>query len=163
MDELAVRHPRASVPALLIGNIAGLRTGTAPAVVAWAARRNRIDLRNSPVSFIGSTAAVTALTLLALAELVLDKLPSTPRRTAPVGLISRAVLGGLAGATVAASRRGPNILGALLGAAGGIAGAFVGYQARTRLVAALDVPDFAIASLEDAVAIGGALLIVSKL
>jgi uncharacterized membrane protein len=33
---------------------------------------------------------------------------------------------------------------------------------RTRLVRALGVPDFIIAGLEDAVAIGGGLLIVSR-
>ncbi len=52
--------------------------------------------------------------------------------------------------------------GGLLGAIGGVAGAFGGYQARTRLVRALRVPDFVIACLEDAVAIGGGLLIVSR-
>jgi uncharacterized membrane protein len=54
------------------------------------------------------------------------------------------------------------VLGAVLGAVGGVAGAFAGYQARTRLVKALKVPDFVIALLGDAVAIGGGLLIVSR-
>jgi uncharacterized membrane protein len=49
-----------------------------------------------------------------------------------------------------------------LGAAGGVAGAFGGYQARTRLVKALKVPDFAIATLEDALAIGGGFFLVSR-
>ena len=44
--------------------------------------------------------------------------------------------------------------GGILGAIGGVVGAFGGYQARTRLVRALRVPDFVIACLEDAVAIG---------
>lgn len=42
------------------------------------------------------------------------------------------------------------------------AGAFAGYEVRKRLVRALKVPDFLIALLEDAVAIGGGLLIVSR-
>jgi uncharacterized membrane protein len=33
------------------------------------------------------------LTLLAVAELIADKLPNTPARTAPLGLIARIVLG----------------------------------------------------------------------
>ena len=53
-------------------------------------------------------------------------------------------------------------LGAALGVAGGVAGTFAGYEARTRLVRACEAPDFVIASLEDIVAIGGALLIVSR-
>jgi uncharacterized membrane protein len=48
------------------------------------------------------------------------------------------------------------------GVAGAIAGAFTGYEVRKRLVRALKVPDFVIALLEDAVAIGGGLLIVSR-
>jgi uncharacterized membrane protein len=53
-------------------------------------------------------------------------------------------------------------LGMVLGVAGAIASAFVGYEVRKRLVRALKVRDFVIAILEDAVAIGGGLLIVSR-
>jgi hypothetical protein len=42
-------------------------------------------------------------------------------------------------------------------------GAFGGYEVRKRLVRALKAPDFVIALLEDAVAIGGGLLIVAVL
>ena len=44
--------------AFLIGVIAGLRSLTAPAAVAWAAHRNWLNLHNTPLSFMGSTAAV---------------------------------------------------------------------------------------------------------
>jgi uncharacterized membrane protein len=44
----------------------------------------------------------------------------------------------------------------------GVAGAFAGYEVRTRLVKALKVPDLVVALLEDAVAIGGGLFIVSR-
>ena len=148
--------------AFLIGVIAGLRSLTAPAVVAWAAHRNWLNLYNSPLSFMGSTGAIVVFTLLAFIELVADKLPSAPRRTAPPGLIARMLLGGLSGAAVAASGSQSMALGAALGVAGGIAGTFAGYEVRTRLVRAFAAPDFVIASLEDIVAIGGALLIVSR-
>ncbi len=148
--------------AFLIGVIAGLRALTAPAVVAWAANRHWLDLHHSPLALMGSTAAVAIFTVLALGELVADKLPSTPNRTGLPGLIGRGMFGGLAGACVAASWMQSMGLGAVLGAAGGIAGAFAGYQVRTGLVRALRVPDFVIALLEDAVAIGGGLLIVSR-
>jgi uncharacterized membrane protein len=148
--------------AFLIGVIAGLRTMTAPAVVAWAANRHWLNLDNSPLAFMGSTAAVAIFTVMALGELVIDKLPSTPNRTALPGLIGRSVLGGLSGACVAASGAQSIALGAVLGVAGAIVGAFAGYEVRTRLVRALKVPDFVIALLEDAVAIAGGLLIVSR-
>ena len=148
--------------AFFIGVIAGLRTMTAPAVVAWAANRHWLNLDNSLLAFMGSTAAVAVFTLLALGELVVDKLPSTPNRTRRLGLIGRSVTGGLSGAAAAVSGAQSITAGAVLGVAGAIAGAFAGYQVRKRLVRALNVPDFVIALFEDALAIGGGLLIVSR-
>jgi uncharacterized membrane protein len=148
--------------AFLIGVVAGLRSLTAPAVVAWAAHRNWLNLNNTPLAFMGSTAAVAIFALLAVVELVADQLPSTPSRTKPPGLIARILLGGLSGASVALAGAQSIALGAILGAAGGIAGAFGGYEVRTRLVRALKVRDIVIAVLEDAVAIAGGLFIVSR-
>ena len=106
----------------LIGVVSGLRSITAPAVVAWAAHRNWLDLHNTPLSFMGSTGAVVIFTLLAVVELIADKLPSTPSRTKPLGLIARIILGGLSGAGVAVSGAQSIVRGTVLGAVGGIAG-----------------------------------------
>jgi uncharacterized membrane protein len=148
--------------AFLIGVVSGLRSLTAPAAVAWAAHRGWINLNHTPFQFMGSTAAVVIFTLFAGVELVADQLPSAPSRTAPPGLIARIVLGALCGAAIAVPGAQSITLGAVLGAAGGVAGAFGGYQVRTRLVKALKVPDFVIATLEDAVAIGAGLFLVSR-
>ena len=156
--------------AFLIGVIAGLRSLTAPAVVAWAAYHGWLSLHGTALSFMGAKAAVIIFVMLAVGELVSDKLPGTPSRTAPPGLIARILLGGLCGACLAVagahSAAQPiaqfAAFGALLGIAGGVAGAFGGYQIRTRLVKALQCPDFVIAVAEDAVAIAGGLFIVSR-
>jgi uncharacterized membrane protein len=148
--------------AFLIGAVAGLRSMTAPAVVAWGARSNWLDLHGTRLYFMGSTAAVIIFTLLAIVELIADKLPSTPSRLAPAGLIARIMLGALGGAGIVLAGTQSLALGAALGAAGGVAGAFAGHALRIRLVNALKVPDFVIALLGDAVAIGGGLLIVSR-
>ena len=148
--------------AFLIGVVCGLRSLTAPAVVAWAAHRGWLHLNHARLHFLGSTAAVMVFALFAVVELVADQLPSAPNRTAPPGLIARIVLGALCGAAIAASGTQSIAIGAVLGAAGGVTGAFGGYQVRTRLVKALKVPDFVIATLEDAVAIGAGLFIVSR-
>lgn len=150
------------VLAFLIGVVSGLRSLTAPAVVAWAAHLDWIHLNKTPLSFMGSTAAVAISTMLAVVELVADQLPSTPSRTKPPGLIARIVLGALCGAVIASSGAQSIAIGAVLGAGGGVAGAFGGYQVRTRLVKALKVRDFVIATLEDAVAIGVGFFIVSR-
>jgi uncharacterized membrane protein len=148
--------------AFLIGVVAGLRSLTAPAVVAWAAHRRWLELRYSPLAFLHSPAAWIIFAALAVAELVVDKLPATPSRTAPTGLIVRFITGGLSGAAVSVAGAHSLALGAILGAVGGIVGAFAGYQVRTRLVRALNLPDFVIAILEDAFAIAAALFIVSR-
>src|SRR5262245_61079427 len=100
--------------AFLIGLVAGLRSLTAPAVVAWATHRHWIEPHPS-LSLIGSNVAVAALTLLAVGELVFDKLPWAPSRTEPVGLIGRIVFGALSGAVIASSLARPLVLGGLLG------------------------------------------------
>ncbi len=149
--------------AFLVGVVAGLRSMTAPAVVAWGAYLGWLHLQGTPLSFMGSLAAVVVLSLCACGEFVADQLPNTPPRTAPPGLIARIVTGGLSGACIAAAAGQPLIAGACAGAAGGVAGAFSGYQVRTRLVKALGVKDVVIAVLEDAVAVGAGLLLVSRL
>ncbi len=146
-----------------IGIIAGLRSLTAPAVVAWAAHRGWLNLHGTSLSFLASTAAVATFTILAVVELVTDQHPSTPARTKPPGLIARILLGGLSGAAVALAGGQSAAVGGCLGAAGGVIGAFAGYQARTGLVRALKVPDFVIAVLEDLIAVAGALFIVTRL
>ena len=148
--------------AFAIGIVSGMRSLTAPAVSAWAAKYNWLNLAGSRLAFMGSTAAVGIFTVLAIAELIADKLPSTPSRTQAVGLIARFVCGALSGACVGVSAGSSIAPGAILGAAGGLAGAFAGYQWRTGLVRALKVPDFAIALLEDLIAIGGGLFIVTR-
>lgn len=147
--------------AFLIGSFAGLRSLTAPAVVAWAAHLGWLKLE-PPLSLIGSLPAVIILTLLAAGELVADKLPSTPKRTAALGLIARMVTGGIAGACVAVGGGQGALPGAALGVVGGVVGAFVGYQVRSRVVKGLGVRDLYVALAEDLVAIAGCLWIVSR-
>jgi uncharacterized membrane protein len=148
--------------ALGIGIVAGLRSLTAPAVVAWAAHFGWIRLAGSPLAFMGSKWTAAVFTLLALGELVADQLPGTPPRTAAVGLSARIVSGALCGASFAVAGGASLWLGAVAGAIGGIAGAFGGYQARVGLVRGLRVQDFAIAIPEDIVAVGLGLLLASR-
>ena len=145
----------------LIGFFAGLRSLTAPAVTAWAVYLRWLRFEG-PLSLIGSLPSVAIFTLLAIAELVADKLPNTPNRTSPPGLIARIVMGGLTGSCVASAGGRGILLGALLGAIGGVMGCFLGYRARTGIVQGLGTRDLYVALLEDIVAIAGCLWIVSR-
>lgn len=145
-----------------IGVVAGLRSLTAPAVVAIAAHLGWINLHNSPLAFMGSKWTVGIFIVLALVELVADQLPKAPARTAAVSLSPRIVTGGLCGACLAVAGSAALVVGAVAGAIGGVAGAFGGYQARVGLVRSLRVPDVAIAIPEDIVAIGLGLFLASR-
>jgi uncharacterized membrane protein len=145
-----------------IGIVAGFRSLMAPAVVAWAAYLGWLNLHGSPVAFMGSTTAVAIFSLLAIAELVGDKLPKTPKRTALVPLLARILMGGLSGASLCASAGQSLFIGAVLGAIGGVIGAFGGYEIRRRLVRNLKIKDVFIAICEDLIAIALAYLLVSR-
>ena len=147
--------------AFLIGLFAGLRSLTPPAAVAWAVYLGWLNLTRQ-LSLIGSLPAVIILSVLAIAEIIFDKQPTTPNRTAPPGLIGRIVTGGFTGACVSLGGGRSASVGAALGVLGGIAGSFGGYQVRARLVKSLRQPDFNVALIEDLVAIGGSLFIVSR-
>ena len=148
--------------ALGIGFVAGLRSLTPPAVVAWTAYLGWLNLNGSPLAFMGSIIAVIIFSLLALFELCVDLQPSTQKRTAPVPLIARILTGALCAACICAASSQSLIIGALLGGVGGIIGAFAGYEIRRRLVAALNIKDTFIALLEDLVTIGLACFFVSR-
>ena len=147
--------------AFLIGLFAGLRSLTPPAAVAWAVYLGWLRLTR-PLSLIGSLPAVIILSLLAVGEVIFDKLPNTPNRTAPPGLIARIVTGGFTGACVSLGGGKSVYVGAGLGVIGGIVGCFGGYHVRARLVRSLAQPDFDIALVKDLVAINGSLFIVSR-
>ena len=148
--------------ALGIGVIAGLRAFTAPAVTTWAAYLGWTHLQHTPLGFLTSIITVVIFTLLAAFEIVNDKRPSTPSRTAPGSLVARVVTGGLSGAAVGVASGQLVKVSVLMAAVGAVVGTFGGYQIRTRTVKALKVPDYVIAVIEDLVAVGGGLFLVSR-
>jgi uncharacterized membrane protein len=147
--------------AFLIGVVAGLRAMTAPAAVSWAASLGWLDLSGTWLAFLGYTFTPWILTVFALGELVTDQLPTTPNRTVPVQFSARIVMGALSGAALAAPS-GSMLAGLIAGAIGAVAGTLGGRAFRARLAVAFG-SDRPAAFIEDAVALGGALLIVVAL
>lgn len=147
--------------AFLIGVVAGLRSMTAPAVVSWAAHLGWLHFENTWLAFLGATVTPYILSALAIGELIADKLPKTPSRKAPGPFTVRILIGAMCGAALGAQSE--TLIGGLVaGALGAVAGTLGGYEARSRLVRATGGKDFPIALLEDIVAIGGAIWIVSR-
>ena len=144
--------------ALLIGVVAGLRTFTAPAVVAWAVHLGRVDLMGSWLGFLGNVWVRWLFTGLALVELVFDQLPATPSRRVPVEFAGRLLMGALSGAAIGASA-GHKLGGGLAGMLGTVVGTLAGSWGRARLARAFH-NDHPAAVIEDAVAIGGGVMML---
>jgi uncharacterized membrane protein len=112
--------------AFLIGCVCGLRSMTAPAVVAWGAHLGWLHLDGSWLAFLANKISLVVFSLFAVGELIADKLPFIPRRTEAGPLGVRIIFGALCGAALCLSGGAALIPGAILGGLGGIAGALAG-------------------------------------
>jgi uncharacterized membrane protein len=138
-----------------IGVVAGLRSFTAPMVVSWGAHLGWFDVHPPWAAFLQDKMTTYLLTALAIGELVMDKFPQTPSRKLPPAFAFRLVVGAFLGAAIAPETTPVAVLGAATGALGALAGTLGGYEARTRLVKKLAVPDFVVALVEDTIAVVG--------
>lgn len=146
---------------LLIGIVAGLRAMIAPAAVSWAAHLGWLRVDGTPLAFLGYAWTPWVFSVLAIGELITDKLPFTPSRTVPAQFGTRILAGAFAGAAFGAMH-GWIAVGAILGAIGSIIGTLGGRAAR-RAVATSFGKDRPAALLEDIVAIVAAVFIVRAL
>lgn len=92
-----------------------------------------------------------AAALALAAELVIDKLPTTPSRLDSKSLAGRALFAGVGGVVLARSQRAPAFPAMAIAAGAAQASARVGHD--TRVATARRMPDTAVAVIEDAVAI----------
>jgi uncharacterized membrane protein len=142
----------------LLGLVTGMRSMTAMAVLCWFAYKGDLSLDDTWASWAAKLATAIIFTVLALGELVADKLPKTPNRIAPGPLLVRVVMGGLVGSIVAAGLNGSGVEGIILGVGGALIGSFGGFLVRRELVSRLDCKDWHVALAEDATAIICAVL-----
>ena len=98
--------------------------------------------------------------VLAGGELISDKMPHGPDRTSPPQLIARLASGATAGAVLSEARGASVRVGALLGAAGALAGTFTFFHIRRYLNHEQDIPDPLLAVIEDAITYGAGWQIV---
>ncbi len=142
-----------------IGILSGLRALSPIAVICWVTLLHRLQLTGW-ATFVGSKVSVVVFSL-GVGELISDKLPKTPSRLKQPGFSVRIVTGGLCGLLLANAASFSWIAGALLGAAGAVAGSYLGYFARRRITENFPIPDLPVALLEDVICIGGSLFVVS--
>ena len=148
--------PDTYLQAACLGVVAGMRSMGAPALVSdHLARSQSPSQGRSPLRWLGTTRAATITKFLAGGEIVGDKLPMAPSRIAPAPLVARMVSGGLCGAALCLHDGKRGDVGAALGVAGALAGAFGFYHLRRTLGQKLPIPDPVLGAAEDVLAFGG--------
>ena len=152
------------VAALLLGAVCGMRTFVAPAVLAFAlSRRPDLVAPVAPVHWFTSSAVAVILAIAAIGELIGDKLPQTPNRTALAPFVARTISGGICGASIAQLGSLNLWLGVLCGSVGAAASTIGMFHARRSVVATTGIRDPYIAVVEDVIAIAIATSVIAAL
>jgi uncharacterized membrane protein len=138
----------------LLGGLTGLRSMTPMAVVCWFGVMGNLEVHRSWAFWTTRLVTAVIFTVLAAGELIGDKLPRTPSRTAPFPLLARVGFGGLVGAIAATGLHGSAVEGIFLGAISAVAGTFLGVHLRQSLVKDRGFPDLGVALVEDALTLG---------
>ncbi len=136
----------------LTGIVTGMRTMLGITALSWAARMGWLHLHDTKLAFLGYAATPWVLSLMAVGELVGDKLPMTPSRKMPFPFAARVIMGGVAG-TVIGVHGGTVVTGLVAGVIGSVVGTLSGAKFRGMLAKAFK-KDFPAACLEDLIAIG---------
>ena len=148
----------------VLGIVAGLRSMLPFAAVAWASRLGVLRLDGTGLDLLAHPWSAWILTLVALAELAIDKHPATPSRTRPEAFAVRIVSGAVAGVALfrGSSEPGSWLAAALAGAVGAVLGTLGGRAIRGKLATSFQ-NDWPAALLEDAVAIATVIVLVATL
>ncbi|WPU91921.1 DUF4126 family protein [Mucilaginibacter sabulilitoris] len=143
---------------LSLGTLAGMRSTSAPVITSHILSHHQSkNLEHSPLKFMQSKTVAATLKVLALGEIVGDKLPSAPNRTKPAAIGARVLSGALAGAVIYKATGNNLIVGALLGGTAAFASTFGTFHLRKSVVKSSHIVDPIIGAIEDALVIGGSV------
>jgi uncharacterized membrane protein len=152
------------ISAALLGVVAGMRSMMPLAALAITmSRRPELVPAIAPIRWFAMRAVAIVLSLAAIGEIIVDKLPRTPNRTALAPFLGRVISGGITGAAVVQLGHINAWIGAGLGVAGAIIGTFGAFHARRWLGKTTGIRDPYIGALEDAIAIAIAAAVLATL
>jgi uncharacterized membrane protein len=149
------------ISAFVLGIACGLRAVVGLAAVSWAASSQQLPLQGTWLSFLGNRVTPYITSLLAIGEMINDKLPKTPSRLVPPQFGARVVMGALTGTATGLSH-GQLVVGILSGVVGSVVGTLAGSRARS-FAAKLFGRDLPAALLEDVVAVALAFVAIATL
>jgi uncharacterized membrane protein len=137
-----------------LGAVAGVRSMTAPALLSWAGYEGWAGTPR----VLRQGRMVKVLSALAVGEIIADKTPYVPNRTAPASLAWRIASGALVGGALCASKHKPAAIGMLAGGLGALAATYGAFHLRHRIAEGMS--DKLVAVAEDAIAVGGGALLI---
>lgn len=138
-----------------LGAVSGLRSMTGPALVShWLRARPTQPRWTRTAALMATPGLASALSLLAVAEVALDKLPAAPSRVAPLPLAARAAMGMLVGLVLGGRRSRARRVAAGAGAMSAVAAACVAHRVRVLASSRGEGTSFVTALLEDMLAFG---------
>ncbi len=149
--------------AAVMGAAAGMRSMAAPAIMSHFAQSGWVPGGHSPLNFLERPGTAKTMAVLAIGEMIADKLPFMPKRTQAPAVMARAVTGGLSGAAVCSSKKRSVLAGALIGAAAAVGATYAAYNVRKWADKQFQLPDPLVAIIEDAVVAGCGILVISAL
>lgn len=145
-----------------LGIIAGARTFMAPAVLSHMYSRHPSRyLNDTPFEFMQAIPTSKVFKVLAAGELMGDKLPNAPNRTAVPGLVGRTVSGILVGATVYKAHRKNAFIGGIIGGASAAASTFGCFLLRRAIGKHTPIPDPVTGAVEDIITITAGVVIAT--
>ena len=160
---LKARKKTATIQALGLGAIAGMRAVAAPALLShYLANDPAGALYNTPLRYLQRPWVATGLKFLVGAELIGDKLPATGDRIAPPQLAGRVLSGAIVGATVAGANEKSKTTGALLGIFGAVVSSFGFYFLRKKIGQESGLPNYALGLMEDAIMASGGIALMNE-
>jgi uncharacterized membrane protein len=136
--------------AAVLGAVSGMRSMAAPAIVSRLAHTGLLPLEGSQIKFLGHKNSVKTMALMAAGEMVADKLPFIPSRTAVFPLAARIASGALSGTAFVKARKGSVVLGAIIGSLAAVGASYGAYKLRKVAGQKFHLPDPIVAVAEDA-------------
>ena len=149
------------IKAACLGVLSGMRSMAGPALASHYLTLHPSEaLAQTHLKWLAPPRAALVTKFLAAGEIIGDKLPMIPNRTAPGPLLGRIISGGLCGAALCAAGEKRPEPGAVIGAAAAGAGAFGFYYLRRSIGKLSKIPDPYVGAMEDALVygVGGSIL-----
>ncbi len=141
-----------------LGAVTGVRSMIGLAFFSDHANEDK-QKNNPALTLLKMPQAAPIIKLMAAGEVVMDKMPFAPDRTAAGPLIGRAVLGALVGAAISKDKW---VQGGIVGALGAIVAAYIAYHLRKTLHDDRHIPNVVLGMVEDAVVLKVADAIVQQ-